>query len=340
VTRANAKTGDQRHTSATVAGHNGFVRRKAVLAAVLGVPLLLALWAFALEPASLEVNRCELALPRWPAEQDGLLVALLSDLHVGSPFNGVDKLEEIVSFVNRSRPHVVLLAGDYVVTGVPGGEFVPPETTAGVLTKLEAPLGVFAVLGNHDHWYDGPRVQAALESAGIRVLENESLRLQGEGFDFWIVGIGDLWEVKPDVASILESLPADAAAIAFTHNPDIFPRVTDRVALTLAGHTHGGQVDFPLWGAPVVPSRFGERYARGHVVEDGRHLFVTSGLGTSILPVRFRVPPEIALLRIGSGLKSLPPVELGAWGSWRSPGREPYRAPLPPTPRPARSSPG
>jgi len=325
---------------ATVSGHTRFVRRKAVLTASFGVPLLLALWAFVLEPASLEVNRYELTLPRWPSEQDGLLVALLSDLHVGSPFNGVDKLEAIVARATASRPHIVLLAGDYVITGVRGGDPVPLETIASTLAKLQAPLGVFAVLGNHDHWYDGPRVRTAFESAGIRVLENESVRVEGGGFDFRLIGIGDLWEVKPDVGAILESLPEDLAAIAFTHNPDVFPLVTDRVALTLAGHTHGGQVDLPFFGAPVVPSRFGERYVRGHVVENGRHLFVTSGLGTSILAVRFRVPPEIALLRIGSAVSSLPPVDLASsrprQGSWwkSSPARRRLR------PKPARSSPG
>lgn len=288
------------------------MRRRAVLATLLGAPLVLVLWAFVLEPSSLVVNRYELLLPLWPQEQDGLLVALLSDLHVGSPFNGVDKLEEVVARVNGARPDVVLLAGDYVVSGVRGGAFVPPETTASILVKLDAPLGVYAVLGNHDHWYDGPRVRAALESAGVRVLENETVPVRGEGFEFRLAGIGDLWEAKPDVKRILDGLPEGVATIALTHNPDVFPEIPERVALTLAGHTHGGQVDFPLWGTPIVPSRFGARYARGHVVEAGRHLFVTSGIGTSILPVRFRVPPEIALVRVGSALSPLPPLELAA----------------------------
>lgn len=288
------------------------MRRKAVLATLLGAPLVLVLWAFVLEPSSLVVNRYELLLPLWPEEQDGLLIALLSDLHVGSPFNGVEKLEEIVARVNGSRPDVVLLAGDYVVSGARGRAFVPPETTASILAKLDAPLGVFAVLGNHDHWYDGPRVRAAFESAGIPVLENEIVPVRGEGFEFWLVGFSDLWEAKPDVERILDRLPEGVPTIAFTHNPDLFPEIPERVALTLAGHTHGGQVDFPLWGTPIVPSRFGARYARGHVVEGGRHLFVTSGLGTSILPVRFRVPPEIALVRIGSALIPLPPMELAS----------------------------
>jgi hypothetical protein len=316
------------------------VRRKALLLFIPSVALVLGLWAFVLEPASLEVNRYELTLPRWPAEQDGLLVALLSDLHVGSPFNGAEKLEEIVARVNQARPRIVLLAGDYVVSGVRGSEFVPPETTASILTKLEAPLGVFAVLGNHDYWYDAPRVSAAFESRGIRVLEDECLRIEGEGFDFWLVGIGDILEATPNVGSILDGLPEGVAAIALTHNPDLFPEIPDRVAVTLAGHTHGGQVDFPLWGAPVVPSRFGERYVRGHVVEGGRHLFVTSGLGTSILPVRFRVPPEIALLRIESAVSSLPPVELASLRSRQSSSRKSSPATRRLRPHHARSSPG
>lgn len=306
----------------------------------LGVPLVLALWAFVFEPASLEVNRYEIRVSEWPPEQDGLLVALLSDLHVGSPFNGVEKLQEIVARVNGARPHAVLLAGDYVVSGIPGGDFVPPETTASILAKLETPLGVLAVLGNHDHWYDGPRVRAALESRGIRVLENESARIEGAGYDFYLVGLGDLWEAKPDVGAVLETVPEGAPAIAFTHNPDLFPEVRGRVALTFAGHTHGGQVNFPWLGAPIVPSRFGERYARGHVVEGGGHLFVTSGLGTSLLPVRFRVPPEVALVRIRSGFRSPAPVELGSLSLPPSPesgAARPFRRERP---EPAGSSPG
>jgi predicted MPP superfamily phosphohydrolase len=303
------------------------VKRSAILATLLGGPLLLGLWAFVWEPGSLEVNRYELVLPLWPAEQDGLRIALLSDLHVGSPGNSVSKLREVVARVHRARPDVVLLAGDYVVSGVRGATFIPPETTARILAKLEAPLGVFAVLGNHDHWYGADKVRSAFESAGIRVLENEVLPLRRQGFDFWLIGIGDLWESRPDVGRILEDLPEGVASIAFTHNPDVFPQIPSRVDLTLAGHTHGGQVDLPFWGTPVVPSRFGDRYVRGHVVEKGRHLFVTSGLGTSLLPVRFRVRPEIAILRVGSVKSSLSPRELASAGA-----RKPAR--------PARSSPG
>jgi predicted MPP superfamily phosphohydrolase len=276
----------------------------------LGLPLTLAFWALVAEPASLTVTHERLFLPGWPQAQSGLTIALLSDLHVGSPFNGLSKLEEIVARANDAKADLILLAGDYVVTSIPGGSLVPPEESAPLLAKLEAPLGVFAVLGNHDHWHGAKAVRAALEAAGIDVLENEGRRLAGNGFDFWLVGLGDVWEVKPDVDSILASVPMSGPAIVLTHNPDLFPEVSGRVALTLAGHTHGGQVALPLLGTPIVPSRFGDRYARGHIIEGRRHLFVTSGLGTSLLPVRFRVPPEIAVVQLEGGLKSPDPTEL------------------------------
>lgn len=261
-----------------------------------GIGVWLGGWVFYYEPASLTVRRYELPLAGWPKKVDSVEIALLSDLHVGSPYYGLDKLEAVVALVNEGEPDLVLLAGDYVVHGVRGGTFVPPEAIAPVLGKLEAPLGVFAVLGNHDWWLDGPRVHEAFESAGIRMIDDEAVRLP----EFWVVGLGDSWEDAPDVDQVLESVDDAAPVVAFTHNPDLFPQIPARVTLTLAGHTHGGQVKFPIIGAPIVPSRYGARYAEGHVVENGRHLFVTSGLGTSIAPVRFRVPPEIALLRVTS----------------------------------------
>jgi predicted MPP superfamily phosphohydrolase len=121
----------------------------------------LALWAFWLEPASLRVTTYRVSLPRWPAACSGLSVAVISDLHVGSPFNGVDKLERIVAETQEAEPDLVLLAGDYVIQGVRGGQFVAPEIIAEKLGELAAPLGVFAVLGNHDWWLDGRRVQQA-----------------------------------------------------------------------------------------------------------------------------------------------------------------------------------
>jgi len=266
-------------------------------AAIVGA---LGLWAFWLEPASLRVATYRLNLPRWPAACSGLSVAVISDLHVGSPFNGVVNLERVVADTQAAQPDLVLLAGDFVIQGVRGGRFVAPEVTAAKLGELVAPLGVFAVLGNHDWWLDGPRVRAAFETHGIPVLENRAVALRRGDCAFSIVGIGDYWEGHPNVPAAMQSVPPGESVLALTHNPDVFPDVPDRVSLTIAGHTHGGQVMLPLIGRPIVPSAYGERFALGLVVENGRHLFVTPGVGTSILPVRFLVPPEISVLVLGS----------------------------------------
>lgn len=272
-----------------------------IVIGTLAVALALLVWAFAIEPASLRVQRTELALPGWPAGSRPLTVALLADLHTGSPGQGLDALAQVVERTNALQPELVLIAGDFVIHGVVGGRFVPPEESAAVLARLTAPLGVFAVLGNHDHWLDGRRVQRALESAGIPVLEDQARRIERAGGAFWLVGLKDFWEHGRDLEGVLAQLTDGAPALAFTHNPDVFATLPERFALVMAGHTHGGQVALPLFGRPVIPSRFGQRYAYGHIVEQGWHLFVTSGVGTSILPVRFGVPPEIAVLTLRAG---------------------------------------
>lgn len=132
----------------------------------------------------------------------------------------------------------------------------------------------------------------------MTVLENQAARVESGGRAFWLVGVADLWTRRPDIAGALAQVAGEDPVILLTHNPDIFPDVPPRVSLTLAGHTHGGQVNLPFLGRPVVPSRFGQRYAMGHVVEQGRHLFVSGGIGTSIIPVRFRVPPESVILTL------------------------------------------
>lgn len=280
------------------------------LAVALAALVVAALWAFWLEPASVTVRRVSLRVPGWRAEHRGLRVAVLTDLHVGSPHVGLDKLRRVVARTNDERPDLVVLLGDFLIGGkdgepgeggVVGGTFVEPEPIAEELRGLRAPLGVFAVLGNHDCWYDCGRVARALEGAGVGVLVNRAARVERGGRAFWLGGLADLWTGTPDVGGVLRQAGGEEPVILLTHNPDIFPEVPPRVSLTLAGHTHGGQVNFPLAGRLVVPSRFGRRYAMGHVVEGGRHLFVSGGVGTSIIPVRFRVPPEVVILSLEDG---------------------------------------
>ncbi|GAB1722331.1 MAG: metallophosphoesterase [Nitrospira sp.] len=267
-----------------------------------GLLVVLAGWGLWWEPASLSTREYELALPGWPASARDLRIAVLADLHTGSPHNDLEKLQDIVQAANRAQPDLVLLAGDFVIHGVVGGHFIEPEASARVLRSLQAPLGVYAVLGNHDWWFDGTRVRKALEAEGIPVLEDRAIPLMFHHTSIWLAGVSDFWEAAHDVRRALSGVDETSPVIVVTHNPDVFPEIPGRVTLTIAGHTHGGQVAVPGWGRPVVPSQFGERYAIGHIVEGGRHLFVSTGIGTSILPVRFRVPPEISIMTIRSTL--------------------------------------
>lgn len=256
------------------------------------------LWAFWLEPSRLTVVEQRINL-RWSA-RGSVRIAILTDLHVGSPFNGIRKLREVVERTNAARPDVICILGDLVIQGVIGGRFVPPENIAAELKRLQAPAGAFAVLGNHDAWLNHARVRDALEQNGIRVLEEKTARIGTPAGPLWLAGVSDLWTGRHDIASALAAVVDGAPVILLTHNPDIFPDVPDRVALTLAGHTHGGQVRLPLLGRPIVPSMFGQRFAAGHVVEGRRQLFVATGVGTSILPVRFRVPPAVTVLTVAA----------------------------------------
>jgi predicted MPP superfamily phosphohydrolase len=272
------------------------IRRWAAIAAACGL-LALGLRAFWLEPAGLALIEERITLA-WRL-RGPVRVAVLTDLHVGSPFNGPAKLRDVVDRTNAAHPDVICILGDLVIQGVIGGRFVPPEAIAAELGRLSAPAGVVAVLGNHDGWLDHDRVRLALERNRIRVVEETAIRVETRAGSIWIAGISDLWSGRPDIAAALAAAAPDGVpVILLTHNPDVFPDVPGRVALTLAGHTHGGQVRLPFVGSPIVPSRFHQRFAAGHIVEGGRHLFVATGVGTSILPVRFRVPPAVTVLTV------------------------------------------
>jgi uncharacterized protein len=263
---------------------------------VLGLLLILIVWGFWLEPSSLRVQAETIEVP-WPASVT-LRAAVISDLHVGAPYYDEHRLPDIVSRTNATHPDVILLLGDFITLGVIGGHFVPPEAVARGLAGLRARYGVFAVLGNHDRAVAATQVSNALTRVGIRDLEDTAVEIPTATGRVWIVGISDLWTGPHDIPRALAGVTDSSPALAITHNPDVFPQIPSRIALTLAGHTHGGQVRLPLLGSPIVPSAYGQRYAAGHIVEGGRHLFVSTGIGTSDLPVRLGVPPTIYLLTI------------------------------------------
>ena len=204
----------------------------------------------------------------------------------------------MVAEANALDPDLVVLLGDYVIQSVLLGDFVEPAETAKKLAKLEARYGVYGVLGNHDWWHDGPAIRRELEEAGVVMLDNEATEIEIDGRALWIAGVADDMTQAPDPGGTLAAVPGDAPALVIAHDPAILPDVPERAVLTLAGHTHGGQVYLPGVGALVIPGRSPLRYAYGHIREFGRDLYVTAGVGTSILPVRFNMPPEIAVITL------------------------------------------
>jgi len=255
-------------------------------------------WGFFIEPNRLVLRHEVIAIDRWPSGLSGLKIAVLSDLHIGSAFIDSDKVRLIVERTNQLQPDLIVILGDYITSDGRTSHRVEPEVFGPLLKDLHAPFGVYSVLGNHDWWYNGYKVRRDLEANGIKILENEVVRLDVRGTPLWLAGLADLWTRVQRVEQTIAQVPDGETVIALTHNPDIFPQLPQRVPLMLAGHTHGGQVRLPFIGSVVEASRFGERYEVGHVFENGHHLFVTTGIGTSIVPVRFGVPPEIVLLEV------------------------------------------
>jgi uncharacterized protein len=265
----------------------------AALAAGAGAALYWIAWH---EPRRLVVTECTLHPPGWPQSLDGLRVGLMSDLHAGLGHTNPARVREAVELLNAQRPDVICLLGDYLDSTHFGRGRADPGEIASELAQLRAPLGRFAVLGNHDWRAVGAAMGDALRQAGLTVLENDAVRAG----DLWIAGVADMRTRLPDIPKTLETVPEDAPVLLLAHDPDLFPHVPQRVALTLAGHTHGGQVDVPVLRLLVVPSGHGVRYLGGHVEEEGRQLFVSTGVGTAGLPIRFRRPPEVVILTLRS----------------------------------------
>lgn len=248
-----------------------------------------------------ELHRHEIATPRWGNDAPRLRIAVLSDFHVRPTPEDLKRLERIVEAANAETPDLILLPGDFVAGHLPAHSATPEEIAAR-LGRLKAKLGVYGVLGNHDHWQDPSRIEAALAAHGIELLENRTVRLETGGKPFHLTGLSD-WRSRrpPDWSALLPASPLPS--LVMTHTPDVFDSMPEKPALAVAGHTHGGQVTLPLLGAPAVPSRFGERYLRGLIQDRGNLVFVTAGLGYSILKLRLNCPPEIAILDL------IPPPE-------------------------------
>ena len=266
-----------------------------VVGLIIAIGLSLLGYAYFVEPRQLVVTRAELRIPNFDRRLDGLKVVAISDLHGGSNYVTPERLREIVTLANEQKPDLIVLLGDYVsqIEGNRGPLKMSAEDVAANLRGFTARYGTFAIIGNHDWWYDQAAVTTALESAGITVLDNEIATIEINGTELNIWGIEDLWKHRKVPLEPLDRLSEKRNVVALAHNPDSLLLAPSEISLIFSGHSHGGQVNLPFVGRKAFVND--ERFMYGHAVADGKHVYVTGGVGTSVLPLRFRVPPEIAV---------------------------------------------
>lgn len=265
-----------------------------------------AAYAAAEAAGNLVVTGYRLSPPRWPTGRC-LTITVIADLHAGGPNMGFGRVRKVVDAANTLRSDLVVVLGDYFATHHFVTEVVPAAAWAAELARLKARLGVHTILGNHDWWYDIAGTRKALNAVGLPAMENDAVLVGEPGERVWLAGLGDqlaYWLGDDDFLGV-DDLPATLARIAtddpvilLAHEPDIFTEVPERVALTIAGHTHGGQIRLPLIPPVWAPSKYGARFAYGHIVERGRHMIVSGGLGCSKVPLRLGMPPEIVHIEL------------------------------------------
>jgi len=257
-----------------------------------------------IEPNRPQVVRQEIALQRWPARLDGFTIALLSDFHY-DPYFSEHPLHAAIGMVNSLHPDLIVLTGDFV--SVPAFGYseengrkaaFAAEPCARLLQQMQAPHGLWAVLGNHDCSTDPAIVTTRLRRNGIQVLVNQSASIEANGGRFWLGGVNDVLKGTADLDATLHSVPSDEATILLAHEPDYADEVAEHsVDLQLSGHSHGGQVRLPLIGALYLP-HLGRKYVRGLYHIGALTLYTNRGLGTFWLPIRWNCPPEITLLTL------------------------------------------
>jgi uncharacterized protein len=279
--------------------------RRRVVTGFVAALVALGGWSVFIEPEQLVVRQVAVESPEWRGPP--IRIGVISDTHVGAPHGRVSRVRDLVERMNAEHPDIVVLLGDYAGSHEPASVRSARDQSAvlrGVAAfgALKAPLGVYAVIGNHDVWYGQSDIEAALGRARIAVLIDSGLLVERGGQRFWLGGLSEISRSKPSTRLALSGAPADAPVILLTHYPDPFAEAPFRpVALTLAGHSHCGQVNLPILGRLIAASHGSARWPCGLYDQGGRKLFVSGGVGTSILPVRFGAPPEIDVVTLRGG---------------------------------------
>ncbi len=244
----------------------------------------------------IEITRHEIFIDDIPSEFDGYRLAFLTDTHVAG-FVRRAFYREIVAQVNRFEPDLILLGGDFVTWN----RHIPLMAEE-LLSDLKARDGMLAILGNHDYWAGGDEVKAAMSAKGVRFIINSSTTIRRGSAELPVFGVDEVYRGEPDIEAAFARVNRSGPRIGVTHHPDLIDQLADRrIDLIVCGHTHGGQIRFPFFGAIVVPSRHEGRYASGFHRVGAALMYVSRGIG-AVPPIRILCRPEIAtfILRQGS----------------------------------------
>ena len=263
--------------------------------------VIMIFWGIFVEPNMLVVRKIDVSLKNWNVEHNSLKIIFIGDLHT-KPMD-LNRLKKVVKTINNQKPDIVFSIGDYV-NGNSYKETLYPRVIAKELGKVESKYGFYTVLGNHDYDYNSVRIRKELEKNRIKVLENDTIPLDIDGKRLWLIGIKDFTVCHTNLSKNIKQVSDDEnPVILLTHTPDVFPELGSRVDLTLAGHTHGGQIVIPFYGPIYVPSKYGKKYYKGYFEDKNKKMFVTGGIGTSVFPIRFNNFPEVVILNIISDKK-------------------------------------
>lgn len=256
-------------------------------------------YGFGLSPSDIEVVRTDVARPSLPSAFQGFRIAYISDIHYGSSGIRRGLVEQAFWLAIQHRPDILCLGGD-IITG-----WSAPDSLSEVLAivrGVSAPLGVYAVLGNHEFRWGADKSTALFEQAGIRTLRNERVDLTKNGMSIPLVGLDNAFnQTMPKLRRQIDALNQLRDAIVLQHTPDIAPMMGSSFrGLIVSGHTHGGQIILPLVGQVATASRFGLVYSAGLFPAGGGTMYISRGVGAVVIPMRIHCPPEVSIIDIAA----------------------------------------
>lgn len=259
--------------------------------------ICLLFWATNIEPNMLVVKKKNIYLPSWDKNLDGYKIGVIADMHIGTRNVNLKKVEKVINLMNKQNPDLVVFLGDFDAQAIANSK-INPDKISSILNKIQTKQKSIAILGNHDYKPAGV-IKPILKNSDIILLENDDTYIEYKNKKIRIVGLKDLWHFNPDAKAVIGEVDRNIPTVVLAHNPDAFVDVPKEVSLTLSGHTHGGELNLPFVGSATVPSDYGQRFSKGYIVENNKHLYVSAGIGT-LSKIRFLNKPEIIVLKIYS----------------------------------------